>query len=463
MFDPMTRRSRRSVLAALTAATATLAGCSGTDGGDTSAAPESTVGTTTVGAATTTGGTATPTETTTAADDSLPTTGPPLAGVQAFEDAVPALMREWNLPGGSVAVAKGDRLVFARGYGYADREAERPVRPASLFRVASISKPITAVAVLDLLERGALALDDRAFEILDHLVPEGGPADDRVSDVTVGHLLRHTGGWSVREMGYDPMFETTRIARELGVEPPANAAQIIRHTLGQPLSFAPGEGFAYSNVGYCVLGRIVEAVTGADYERHVAADVLDAAGVSRMQVGATRRSNLADGEVRYYGHRTVDSVFPDAGEVASPYGATSLEANDANGGWIGSGVDLLRFLTALDGRGSTGPLLERSTRETLARRPSIDRWRGTSQFYGTGWYVIPGDAGRPSLWHNGSLAGSYGYLVRLAEPDLTLAALFNSRPAERFREFNRTAQQTLNRAAVSVSDWPDRDLFGAFD
>jgi len=457
----MTRRSRRSVLAALTASTAALAGCSGTDDDDATAPPESTVEPTTT-RPTTTVGTATPAETTTATDDSLPTTGPPLAGAEAFEDAVPALMREWELPGGSVAVAKGDRLVFARGYGYADRETDRPVRPEALFRVASISKPITAVAVLDLLERGELALDDRAFDILDHLVPDGGPADDRALDVTVGQLLRHTGGWSNRELGYDPMFETTRIARELGVEPPADAEQIVRHTLGQPLSFAPGTGFAYSNFGYCVLGRVVEAVTGDDYERHVADAVLDGAGISRMQIGATRRSNLADGEVRYYGHRTVDSVFPDAGEVPSPYGTGVIEANDANGGWIGSGVDLLRFLTALDGRGSAGPLLDGSTRETLATRPEIDRWRGTSQYYGTGWYVIPGDGARPSLWHNGSLPGSYGYLVRLAEYDLTLVALFNSRPREGFREFNRAAQQTLNRAAVSVSDWPERDLFGSF-
>lgn len=452
----MPRRSRRSLLAALTAATAALAGCSGGD--ETTAPPETTRDPGAATATTTVGTTAA--EQTTAAG-SLPRTGPPLAGVEAFEDSVPRLMREWDLPGGSVAVASGDRLAFARGYGYADSDTGEPFEPGALCRVASISKPITATAVMDLVERGRLSLDDRAVEILDHLVPEGGPADDRVSEITVGHLLRHTAGWDDRALGYDPMFETTRIARDLGVEPPASAEGIVRHTLGRSLGFAPGEGFAYSNVGYCMLGRIVEAVAGRDYEPHVADRVLDPAGATRMRIGATRESGRVEGEVRYHGHDTVESVFPEEGEVPAPYGAAYMPAHDANGGWIGSAVDLLRFVTALDSRGDAGPLLDEATRATVYERPSIDRWTGASQYYGAGWYVISRDGGRPSLWHNGSLPGNFGFLIRLAEQDLTLAALFNSRPPN-LRRFNRAAQRTLIEAADSVSNWPDRDLFGEF-
>lgn len=469
----MTRRSRRQVLAAIGASLAT-AGCAG--GGESTTDRPSTTSSTTESPATRSPtatpsptetpsptATASPTQSPTPTPAELPRTGPPTAGIEAFDEALPPFMREWDLPGGSVAVAKAGRLVFARSYGFANTETDRAVRPSMLFRVGSLSKPITAIAVMRLVEQGDLALDDRAFEMLSHLVPEDGPADDRVEEITVRQLLQHTAGWKGRRQGFLPMFMPRKIAEAQGEDPPASAEATIRYVLGKELAADPGTTFQYSNFGYCVLGRVVEEVTGESYESHVTSNVLDPVGATDMRIGATRQSRLLDDEVRYYGHREVESPFPDGGEVPRPYAAAHLRANDADGGWIGSAVDLLRVVMGIDGRDATADVLDASTVETMTARPDLAQWANASTYYAKGWVVQPLD-GAARLWHDGSLPGSYGFLIHNGNSEVTAAVLFNARaPDPQFRRFNAEAQRTFLRAVGSVSDWPDRDLFDRFE
>lgn len=458
----MTRPSRRSVLAALSACTATLAGCTGgsTDGTTSQTTRRPTVAPTAQPTAT---GTDRGTETTTATDETLPTSGPPLAGVEAFDEHVPEFMQAWDVPGGTVAVAQGEDLVFTRGYGYANRETEAVVQPDALCRVGSISKSITAVAVLDLIERDALSLDDRAIDLIPDLVPDGGPSDERASDITVRHLLTHSAGWTVEGIGYDPVFEMQRVAETEGETSPASAEAIVTHVLRRDLRFDPGSAYSYLNVGYTILGRIVEAVTGESYEQAVTDRVLDPVGIDRMQIGPTRRENQLDGEMRYYDGRTVQSVFPDDGQVPAPYGKFSMAALDAPGGWVGSTVDLCRFCRGFDGRSGVPDVLDEPTQAMMTARPSIERWQGADQYYGKGWYVVPESSGPPSLWHNGSIPGSYGFMYRDAPNDLTVAALFNTRSNRDYDTFNREAQVAIVKSLVETDSWPDRNLYDRYD
>jgi N-acyl-D-amino-acid deacylase len=115
----------------------------------------------------------------------------------SFDREVGEHMKARNIPGGALAVVKDGRLVYARGYGWADRDKQEPVEPASLFRIASISKPVTAVAVLKQVEQGRLKLSDKAFDFIDlkpHL-PAGAKADERLRGITIRQCLDHTGGW----------------------------------------------------------------------------------------------------------------------------------------------------------------------------------------------------------------------------------------------------------------------------
>ena len=127
--------------------------------------------------------------------DSVPMTGTPDPALQSFDAAMLSFMQARNVPGGSLAVVRNGKLVYARGYGYADRDSGTKVQPASLFRIASISKPITAVAIMTLLQtpRYKLTLDTKALPLLQvtpHLEP-GTQLDPRLGKITIGHLLHH--------------------------------------------------------------------------------------------------------------------------------------------------------------------------------------------------------------------------------------------------------------------------------
>lgn len=237
--------------------------------------------------------------------------GPP-AGVmpkESFQKIIGPLMTKWNLPGGAVALVKDEKLVMAEGYGYADVAGGVAALPDSLFRIASLSKPVTAAAVLKLVEEGRLGLEDKAFAILSDLQPPAGATvDPRLADITVRDLLQHSGGWD-RDASFDPMFRSREIAAAMGVPTPPDAATIIRYMRGQPLDFTPGTKYVYSNFGYAVLGRIIERTTGKSYGSVLTDDVLAAMGITRMRLGRSLKEDQAPGEAVYYDYAGAAQAF----------------------------------------------------------------------------------------------------------------------------------------------------------
>lgn len=392
-------------------------------------------------------------------------TGIAVPSMESYDRIIPKLMLKYHIPGGAVAVVKDGWLVLARGYGLADKKRNQPVQPDSLFRIASISKPITAVAILKLVEEGRLDLDAKAFQILNHLRPPAGrTVDPRIPEITIRQLLQHSGGWD-RKQSFDPMFDATLIrikaARTVGAPAPASCETVIRYMLGEPLDFTPGSRHAYSNFGYCVLGRVIEKVTGRGYEQYVQTQVLAPMGINRMRIGGSLLEGRAEGEVRYYdypGARLARSVFP-AGRrlVPRPYGGYHLEATDAHGGWIASAIDLMRFVTAVDGRITPPDILKPETIRLMISRPALPDWKGSSSYYGMGWNVRPirGDA---NWWTGGVLPGTCRTILVWTHHGFAWAALFNSQP-KNHKAFHRELDKALWQAAGEVTEWPTHDLF----
>src|SRR2546426_2733519 len=254
-----------------------------------------------------------------------------LSSFISFDREIQKFMQARNIPGAALAVVKDQRLVCARGYGWVDRESKIPVKPASLFRIASITKPFTAVAVLKLIEERKLGLEARAFDVLasgpDALHANGAKFDERWKLITIRQLLQHTGGWD-RDKSFDPMFRSRQIAKELGIASPPGPRDIIRYMFGRPLDFDPGARYAYSNFGYSVLGRVIEKIAGMSYGKFVQDNVLAPIGIKRMRIGASLEGKRAEGEVRYYMPReeTADSVFD------SPANASFERRGHAAGG-----------------------------------------------------------------------------------------------------------------------------------
>lgn len=373
-----------------------------------------------------------------------------------YDRLMAELMQRYHLPGGAVAVTSNGKLVFAKGYGFADRDQRRPVQPDSLFRIASISKPITSVAILKLVEQGKLHLDDKAFAYLKDLhPPKGQTPDPRLAAITIRQILHHTAGWD-RNASFDPMFRPVLEAKAVGAPEPASSQTVIRYMLGQKLDFDPGTRFAYSNFGFCVLGRIIERVTGLGYEEYAKREVLKPAGITRMKIGKSLASDDTAGEVHYYSEGSAPSVFPSIQHpVPWPYGGIDLEAMDSHGGWIASAIDLVKFANAIDGRRGSPLLSPRSIAE-LTSRPAHPLPQTSAAYYGLGWEIRP--VGKDAnWWQSGLLPGTTTLLVR-AHNGYCWAALFNSRP-ESMNHLAGDLDAGLWKAFGEVTDWPDRDLF----
>ena len=281
----------------------------------------------------------------------FPVTGEAVPELEALDTLMTDFMHEHKVPGAALAVTKDGRLVYARGFGYSDVEGKKPVEPRSLFRLASVTKPFTGAAILQLIDQGKLRMDDKVFDLLklEPLLEDGAKFDPRWKEVTVEQILHHRGGWD-RDVSGDPMFMPIKIAKAFKADPPASQEQIIRYMMGKPLDHDPGKKEVYSNFGYCVLGRVIERASGEKYEDYVKKHVLKPIGVTTMRLGRTLEEKRAPGEVKYYDRHTGKAVLgPNLGkQVPAPYGAWNLEAMDAHGGWIASAVDVARFASALD-------------------------------------------------------------------------------------------------------------------
>ncbi|TWT90388.1 Penicillin-binding protein 4* [Pseudobythopirellula maris] len=371
-----------------------------------------------------------------ASEDAAANTPPTPEWAAPLEEFLAAQLAKHQIPGASVAVVRQGVVLYARGFGYADQELRQPVRPASRFRIASLSKPLTATAVLRLVEAGELNLESKLLDVLQgsaFLPAEGPGRDERLSEVTIRHLLQHRAGWD-RGVSGDPMFDSIRIATALGKTPPATLKDTIHSTLSRPLDFAPGERYCYSNFGYCLLGRVIEHTSGMAYGDFVQQRVLAPAGVTDAQLGRTLPRFRAEREVKYYDPGYGPSVFAAERRVAKPYGAWNLEAMDAHGGWIATASDMARYGSAYYGKPDES-LLSASSLTATTERPGgaagyTPQGEPTPNFYGLGWRVIPGGDGEGlRMNHLGSLSGASSLLVCQSD-GVSYALLCNSRKSE---------------------------------
>lgn len=384
-----------------------------------------------------------------------------------FDKLMKSLIERHRLPGAALAVTHEGRLVHARGYGYADVEAREPATPRSLYRIASISKPVTAVAILQLVEQGRLKLDTPVFQILDGYKPHlenGAKFDERQNSITIQHLLQHRGGWD-RGRSFDAMFRPVDFAEAVGARPPAGPQEITRVMLGLPLDFDPGTQYAYSNYGYCLLGRVIEKLTGQPYDEYVKKHVLAPLGVTTMSIGRTRLEGRQKNEVRYYSAFAGESVFADDlhQRVPHPYGAWYLEAMDSHGAWIASAIDLVRFAAAFNNPDKC-PILKPDSVRAFTTHPSGDAADQSKpgRYYGLGWSISVSETGQATVSHGGSLPGTNTVLIR--RPDgVNIAVLFNTRATRHTNRITAEAVPQIEDAIESITTWPSEDLFQELD
>src|ERR1043165_3823213 len=208
----------------------------------------------------------------------------PAAGPDVFDKTMKQYMKERSIPAGTLAVSFQSKLIVEKAYGFRDTEKIQRLEPNDPLRIASVGKPITAAAVRNLIAQGKLTLDTKAFPFLGIKPLPNAKEDPRLNTITIQNLLEHKGGWD-RDTSFDPMFRPIEIAKANGKPGPASQEDIIRYMLGKPLQNDPGTKYAYSNFGYCVLGRVVEKITGQSYTSYIQKELLAPLNIHSIELG----------------------------------------------------------------------------------------------------------------------------------------------------------------------------------
>jgi len=307
--------------------------------------------------------------------------------VAAANAAMAAIVRHAGAPGAGLAVAAGGRLVDVQGFGFANVEAHAPAGPDTMFALASCSKPITAMAIMKLVDNGTITLRTPAFAFLGMR----NAIDPRSSSITIEELLNHSSG-----LPHDVPARTGD---------PMNTALAAANT---KLLFAPGSKQAYSNAGFNVLGAVIEKASGQSYIDFVRANVFAPAGVTRF--GALQSPSVVPGQaVRYAKNgQPVVNHFEFGGTPA--------------GGWILSPADMVRVLVAYD----AGKIVTPASRDAMLAppvAPLVPRADGSA--FGLGWdvvYRVNGDPTAVFYGKNGGITGSSTWIEH--RPDGIVFAVF---------------------------------------
>jgi CubicO group peptidase (beta-lactamase class C family) len=315
-----------------------------------------------------------------------------------IERAVTAFMSKVNAPGVSVAVSRGRAVRWANGYGLADIEQFVPAKSDTVYRLASVSKPITAVAVMQLIERGLLSLDDTVGKWLPDAPPVWRP-------ITVEQLLTHQSGIRHYTAAEDE-------SGNANVKHYVSLRSALAIFSGDPLIHQPGAKMTYSTYGYTLLGVVIEAASGQDYVTFVTKNIFEPAGM--------RLSRVDDVHAlipnRSPGYATTDTgALRRASFMDSSY-------KIPGGGWLSTVGDLVRFgLSVQD-----GTLLRPSTfrQMTVARHVN-----GQNTGYGLGWIVDGWGPGTPPIpglvWHGGVQQGVTTNLYMFPDRHVVVAILAN--------------------------------------
>jgi N-acyl-D-amino-acid deacylase len=380
--------------------------------------------------------------------EKVPVTGKAGPGLEPIDLAMLKIMDRHGVPGAALALAKDGKLILAKGYGWSDLTKGTPVQPDTLFDLGSISKTVTAVATLLLIEQGKLRLDDAVFDIIKHIkAPRGARVDSRLADITVRQCLNHSGGWD-REVNGDPINWEPQICRAYRVRPPLTPAQFLSFVMSRPLDFKPGTDQKYSNIGFVILGEVIAKVSGQAYERFVVENVFQPMGIKKAALHAFGGKYFPGEAVRHLAGTLI--ALPPA----------QLPMVDAAGGWSASAVDLARFLTNLDGSRGRSVLSEKS-RQVMIEPPAAPlKPRDNGTYFGLGWDSALAKDKTFAYYKEGSYQGLRTYMKRLPN-GLNWALLYNA-SMEFDAQDMRLAASTVQEArklVEGIDKYPDIDLF----
>lgn len=344
-------------------------------------------------------------------------------------------LNRWSIPCVSITVSYKGKILLSRGIGIADWSKRELASSKNLFRLASISKSLTAMGTLLLVQQGKLGLDQKAFEVLKDLKPcnPDFQPDPRLKQITIRNLLECSAGWN-QDVHGDPMFGAMLNESALNCSRSLRptATSIIRYLINDRLDFNPGTDYQYSNSCYIVLGKIIEKVSGTNYYEFITKNLLEPMNLSGIKPGGTLERQRLPDEVRYYAdsNEKSNSMLPNVrGPLSIAYGGYFvLESAPGSIGWVASSEDLVKLVDIISGESTTASPLNPKMTEIMLERPKIECWKNSPEYFAKGWEVSKDQNGNLIYFsRHGSLPGSMA-LVEHQSNGLSWSAVFNFRP-----------------------------------
>ena len=316
-----------------------------------------------------------------------------------------------EVPAITVAIVRNGKLVYINCYGYQDQENKIQAVNKNLFRIASISKPVTVVALLKLMQENKLSMDDKVFGAGSILGEDFGkmPDGSNWDKITIRHLIEHKSG--LHNVPDDAMFRYKGLSNK----------QVIERVIAErALTTVPGEQYYYSNTGYNILGRVVEKITGKGYEEYIKSEILLPCGITRMRIAGNTLEERVEDEVIYF----------QPNEQGWTYNM-DVRRMDSHGGWIASSVDLARFIVHVDRMTTVADIVDAE-------------------------YLSQTYMGNAQWSHTGSLPGTATMLTRMND-EFSFVVLMNHRSG--IEGFWNDISSEMQLVIKERNSWPDIDLF----
>ena len=273
--------------------------------------------------------------------------------LHAMDSIMQRYLKRWEIHGAQLAISRHDSLLYARGFGYADKDRQIPMEPSYIMRMASVSKLVTATGIMKLRDMGKIRLSDKVFGpkgILNDTFYVNSIRDKRYFDITVEQLLRHKAGFT--NYAGDAIFSTRYIMQQNRLTTPPDHRTLLRIVLRRHLGYTPGTAQRYCNIGYTLLSLIIEKRTGMSYENFMQRYVLNPAGCYDFHIAGNYLKDRRKNETVYYMHSSSVPVpeFNNSGRmVVRCYGENDITTALGAGAWVASAAELCRLVASIDG------------------------------------------------------------------------------------------------------------------
>ena len=326
--------------------------------------------------------------------------------LHAMDSIMQRYLKRWEIHGAQLAISRHDSLLYARGFGYADKDRQIPMEPSYIMRMASVSKLVTATGIMKLRDMGKIRLSDKVFGpkgILNDTFYVNSIRDKRYFDITVEQLLRHKAGFT--NYAGDAIFSTRYIMQQNHLTTPPDHRTLLRIVLRRHLGYTPGTAQRYCNIGYTLLSLIIEKRMGMSYENFMQRYVLNPAGCYDFHIAGNYLKDRRKNETVYYMHSSSVPVpeFNNSGRmVVRCYGENDITTALGAGAWVASAAELCRLVASIDGDRTVPDVISPQAVKLMTQEMPDHQ-------FSLGWNFTPRN--RPWI-RTGSLVGTSALVLR---------------------------------------------------